>query len=118
VAEQGDAVVGEGIALVRQHKKGRSGRIYSLAVRQQHRGQRIGQKLLQAMLVALAERGVSRVYLEVDQANDAAIRLYAGHGFHPIGVLPDYYGPGRTGVHMMAETAPLMTVTRSASKSA
>jgi uncharacterized protein len=117
VAEQGDAIVGEGIALVRQHKKGRSGRIYSLAVRQQHRGQRIGQKLLQAMLAALAERGVSRVYLEVEKANDAALRLYSGHGFRPIGTLPDYYGPDRPGVHMMAETGRLQAVTSASSKS-
>src|SRR5947209_8804940 len=30
VAERGGDVVGEGIALVRQHRKGRSGRVYSL----------------------------------------------------------------------------------------
>jgi ribosomal protein S18 acetylase RimI-like enzyme len=117
VAEQGDAIVGEGIALVRQHKTGRSGRIYSLAVRQQHRGRRIGQKLLQAMLAALSERGVNRVYLEVEQANEAALRLYSAHGFRPIGALPDYYGPTRPGVHMMAETGRLQAITSVTSKS-
>ena len=108
VAEQGDAVVGEGIALVRQHKSGTSGRIYSLAVRPEHRGRKIGQRLMRAMLEALAERGARRVYLEVEKSNEAAQRLYAAHGFRPIGVLPDYYGKGRDGVHMLHDGAELV----------
>ena len=71
VAEQGGAVVGEGIALLRQHRKGVSGRIYSLAVdSRQCRGQRIGDQLLAAMLEALVVAGARRVYLEVEQGND------------------------------------------------
>lgn len=101
VAEQAGRVVGEGIALVRQHKGGLSGRIYSLAVDGTCRRQKIGQKLMAAMLDGLAERGVRRVYLEVEQSNAAAIGLYERLGFRTIGTLPDYYGEGRAGVHMM-----------------
>ena len=103
VAEQGGALVGEGIALLRQHKTGTTGRIYSLAVDGRSRGQRIGDKLLSAMLDTLAGRGARRVYLEVEQGNAGAIRLYERHGFRRIGTLPDYYGKGKDGIHMMTE---------------
>ena len=111
VAERGGQVVGEGIALVRQHKSrgGRtappSGRVYSLAVRNDCRGLHIGRRLVGGMLEQLAARGVRRVYLEVEQDNARAIRLYEHHGFRWIGYLPDYYGPGRTASHMVCELA-------------
>jgi ribosomal-protein-alanine N-acetyltransferase len=103
VAEQGGRVVGEGISLVRQHKKGLSGRVYSLAVSGTHRGQKIGQKLLSSMVDALAARGVARVYLEVEEGNGPAVALYERFGFRRIGSLPDYYGAGKAGLHMMYE---------------
>jgi ribosomal protein S18 acetylase RimI-like enzyme len=103
VAEQAEQVVGDGIALLRQHKTGVSGRIYSLVVRDDCRGQRIGSKLLAALLAELGARGVRRVYLEVEASNASAIRLYERHGFRRIGDLPDYYGAGNPGLHMMHE---------------
>jgi len=108
VAESAGRVVGEGIALVRQHTGGRSGRIYSLAVDQSRRGEGVGQRLLHAMLDELAARGVKRVYLEVEQSNAAAIALYQRHGFRSIGTLPDYYGDGRHAMHMMWEAPALV----------
>ncbi|MDB5353993.1 MAG: N-acetyltransferase [Phycisphaerales bacterium] len=103
VAEKGGQVVGDGIALLRNQKGRVSGRVYSLVVSDAHRGQRIGQKLLRAMLEELAKRGAGRVYLEVEQSNAAAIRLYEQNGFRRIGVLPDYYDDGQHAVHMMHE---------------
>ena len=100
VAEQDGQVVGEGIALVRQHKRGVTGRIYSLAVDETHRGKQIGAKLLDGMVDQLSTRGVTKVYLEVEQTNTPAIALYERHGFRPIGKLPNYYGGNRDGVHM------------------
>jgi ribosomal protein S18 acetylase RimI-like enzyme len=110
VAEQAGAVVAEGIALVRHHqRKGRcsapTGRVYSLAVKESCRGQRIGAQLLAAMIAGLLQRGVQRIYLEVEAANDSAQRLYVAHGFVAIGKLPHYYGPDRHGIHMMYDAA-------------
>lgn len=111
VAVHEGEVVGEGIALMRQHKSrgGRaappSGRVYSLAVHPDRRGQQLGRQLLQAMLAHLVARGVRRVYLEVEQDNARAIALYERLGFRWIGYLPDYYGPGRTASHMICELA-------------
>jgi len=114
VGEEDGRLVGSGIALLRSHKTGVSCRIYSLAVRSDSRGRRIGSRLLQALLNSLATRGVSRCYLEVEQSNEGAIRLYERCGFRRIGDLPDYYGAGRPGVHMMFEvaTTPAIASTR------
>jgi ribosomal protein S18 acetylase RimI-like enzyme len=107
VAETDGAVVGEGIALIRRHKSGcLTGRIYSLAVSDQCRGRKIGGRLLETMVEGLLARGVQRIFLEVESDNDSAIRLYQRHGFRLIGDLPDYYGPGRHGVHMMRDLSP------------
>ncbi|HEY7119910.1 MAG TPA: GNAT family N-acetyltransferase [Tepidisphaeraceae bacterium] len=108
VAErEGGRIVGEGIALIRHHKNTVSGRAYSLAVDPAERGRGIGERLMREMVEQLRLRGVRRVYLEVEAANAAAVHLYERLGFRGIGVLPDYYGPGKDGVHMMYETAPL-----------
>ncbi len=101
VADNGTEIVGDCIALVRQHRRGRSARIYSLAVREAFRGRGIGRMLLAAMLDALDARGVHRTFLEVESANRRAISLYLEQGFTTIGDLPDYYGPGQPGSHMM-----------------
>lgn len=104
VAEQDAKVRGSGIALVRQHRRGTvSGRVYSLAVDPESRGRGIGRQLLQRLLEDLSARGVRRVYLEAEITNVTAIRLYERLGFRSIGHLPDYYGPGLHGVHMMYE---------------
>jgi hypothetical protein len=103
VAEQNGAVIGQGIALIRQHKRGLSGRIYSLAVNPNVRGQGIGLSLLQRMIDELSARGVRRIYLEVEEHNAPAISLYRRCEFRKIGVLPDYYGAGKSALHFMRE---------------
>jgi mycothiol synthase len=105
VAERDGRIVGEGIALLRHHKQSLSGRVYSLAVDPAHRGQRIGERLMRTMLDQLRDRGVRRIYLEVEAANGSAVHLYERLGFRGIGALPDYYGAGKDGVHMMFEAA-------------
>jgi hypothetical protein len=103
VAEINGKIVGEGIALVRHHKRSVSGRLYSLAVRPDCRGQGIGNRLMKKTLAELVAQGAKRVFLEVEQVNASALKLYERHGFRSIGMLPDYYGPGRHGVHMVCE---------------
>jgi len=103
VAEDQGRVIGEGIALVRQHKGRTSGRIYSLAVDEIHRGKKVGRRLLSAMVEQLEARGVKRIYLEVEQSNRKAIELYERNGFRSIGKLPDYFGTGADGLHMMLD---------------
>lgn len=101
VAEQEGRVVGEGVALMRHHKRGLSGRIYSLAVDSNVRGQKIGMRLLSRMIEELSAGGVSRIYLEVEHNNAVAIHIYEQLGFQCIGKMSDYYGEGRHALHMM-----------------
>jgi ribosomal protein S18 acetylase RimI-like enzyme len=103
VAEQGGEVVGDAIALVRHHRPGTTGRLYSLAVRSDCRGRKIGHQLLSAVLSALRARGVRRVTLEVESTNQSAIRLYHRYGFRDAALLPDYYGADRSGTRMVCE---------------
>lgn len=110
VVEQDGKVVAEGIALLRHHKRGCSGRIYSLAVDPSCRGQGLARRVLAELLSRLAEHGVQRTYLQVQQDNETAIRIYRTSGFRDIGILPGYYGAGRDGLHMMHEMPRIAAV--------
>jgi ribosomal protein S18 acetylase RimI-like enzyme len=110
VAEEAGKVVGEGIALVRRSRGKVSGRIYSLAVDANHRRKQIGGRLLKSMIDELTTRGVQRIYLEVEQTNEKALSLYHRNGFRSIGKLPNYYGPGYDGIHMMLDLQPAPTL--------
>jgi hypothetical protein len=105
VAQCESRVIGTGIALLRRHKRGLSGRIYSLSVASEHRGRKVGRALMRRMIDDLASRGVRRIYLEVERSNAPAVALYEKIGFQRIGLLPDYYGQGGDGFHMMYQTA-------------
>lgn len=59
----------------------RVGEVYNLAVAPDARGQGLGVALLDAGLAHLAEAGLQRVVLWVDEANEAGRRLYASRGF-------------------------------------
>jgi ribosomal-protein-alanine N-acetyltransferase len=50
--------------------------------------------MLAHIMDACAERGVERLFLEVDAGNAAAIALYAGLGFERIGARRRYYRNG------------------------
>jgi ribosomal-protein-alanine N-acetyltransferase len=60
---------------------------------------------MRELVDTLRRRGVRRVYLEVEATNTPAVTLYQRLGFRGIGDLPDYYGPGKHGLHMLFETA-------------
>jgi ribosomal-protein-alanine N-acetyltransferase len=67
------------------------GEILNLAVAPaRHRGG-IGRALVEGALATLAERGVTRVFLEVRESNGAARALYAALGFQEAGRRSRYY---------------------------
>lgn len=61
-----------------------------IAVAPEARGRGIGQALLERFITDAADKGVSRLHLEVRDGNDA-LRLYRGAGFAPVGRRRDYY---------------------------
>jgi [ribosomal protein S18]-alanine N-acetyltransferase len=68
--------------------------ILSVAVAPARRGHGFSRPLLDFHLRSLAGLGARTVFLEVDEHNDPARRLYAGAGFHEVGRRQRYYEAG------------------------
>ena len=68
-----------------------SGDVMDLAVAPEARRKGIGRALLTELIRTADARGVRRLFLEVREHNEAAIRLYETSGFLRIGVRRDYY---------------------------
>lgn len=97
VARDAGKPVGYVLALSYLH----SGRIYSLAVDETHRGRGLGARLLKEALKRLDEVGKRRVTLEVRADAAGLIAFYQKTGFREMQALPGYYGEGRDGVRMV-----------------
>ena len=67
--------------------------ILSVAVDRRQRGRGLARKLLDLHMRRLAGLGVRTVFLEVDEHNDPAIRLYRRAGFDEVSRRANYY-PG------------------------
>ncbi|WOJ91269.1 ribosomal protein S18-alanine N-acetyltransferase [Methylocapsa polymorpha] len=65
--------------------------ILTLAVEPAWRRNGIGRNLLGSHLAGLAAKGISRVFLEVDEENHAARGLYASFGFRQVAERKAYY---------------------------
>lgn len=70
--------------------------ILSVAVARAWQGRGLARRLLDLHLRRLAGLGLRAVFLEVDEDNTPARRLYARAGFHEVGRRPGYYAQGRT----------------------
>ena len=87
VAQEADRIVGYVLARI----SGTEGEILDLAVLPEQRRRGIARQLLAVLWEALRQDGVRELYLEVRESNRAAIALYRGHGFRPVGLRPRYY---------------------------
>lgn len=87
VAAAPDGVAGYVVA----HHAADEGEILNLAVAPAHHRRGIGRDLVRHVLAALAERGVSQIFLEVRASNTAAHALYAAVGFREVGRRAGYY---------------------------
>ncbi len=65
--------------------------ILSISVALSSQGRGLGRQLLDLHLRRLAGLGVKALFLEVDEANVPARRLYARAGFYEVGRRPAYY---------------------------
>jgi ribosomal-protein-alanine N-acetyltransferase len=68
--------------------------ILSVAVATRWRGRGVARRLLDLHLRRLAGLGVSAVFLEVEEGNEPALRLYHRAGFREVGRRPGYYAEG------------------------
>lgn len=89
VAKQGLDLAG--YALIFLHQGTRLARLYSIAVSENFRGQRIGQQLLEAAEKVACDAGRVYMRLEVRKDNIGAIKLYEKLGYQQFGSYEDYY---------------------------
>jgi ribosomal-protein-alanine N-acetyltransferase len=68
--------------------------ILSVAVDRRHQGEGLARALLELNMRRLAGLGVRTLFLEVDENNIPARRLYARAGFEEVGNRAGYYGDG------------------------
>ena len=70
--------------------------ILSVAVARAWQGRGLARRLLDLHLRRLAGLRLRAVFLEVDEDNTPALRLYARAGFHEVGRRPGYYSGGKS----------------------
>ncbi|MCH4154418.1 MAG: ribosomal protein S18-alanine N-acetyltransferase [Saccharofermentans sp.] len=58
------------------------------------RGQGVGTRLLRTLIGCLRTIGIEEVFLEVEEGNEPAMRLYRSCGFEVYNRRRDYYGQG------------------------
>lgn len=69
--------------------------ILSIAVSTRYRRAGVGRKLMEDVLRHLFRERISRLFLEVDAENQAAVALYRKLGFKTVGERAGYYREGR-----------------------
>lgn len=79
------------------------GNITNIAVKEGFRGQKLGSKILSALIEYAKAHAFRFLTLEVRMSNEPAKRLYEKYGFRPVGLRRGYYPDNR-------EDALLMTV--------
>ena len=87
VAEEPGRITGYASVLVAADQ----GDIANVAVRAEYRRKKIGSALVEELIRRAKERGVRSLFLEVRKSNTAAIALYTGFGFAPVGERKRYY---------------------------
>ena len=79
----------EGFILARA--AGGEAEILTLAVRPEARRRGVGRALVRKAATHAQVLGAEALFLEVAKENDAALKLYSGLGFKPVGLRKGYY---------------------------
>lgn len=82
---------GEPLGFVMSRKAADEAEILSIVVAPAGRGDGLGRELLASHLARLAEERVVHVFLEVEEGNEPAERLYRHFGFREVGRRKGYY---------------------------
>ena len=85
--------------------------ILSIAIAASHRGRGLSRDLLLTHLGHLAGRGVRTIFLEVEENNQPARRLYERAGFTVVGRRERYYQQAERGTIERPSDAPRLVVT-------
>ena len=65
--------------------------VLNIVVKKDFRNKGIGNKLLQKIIEVVKEMEMQEIYLEVNEKNENAIKLYEKNNFEKIGVRKKYY---------------------------
>ena len=87
VAESAGRILGFALA----RTSGPEAEILDLAVSPEFRRQGLARRLLRAVRDTARDAGVEEIFLEVRESNRAAISLYQGEGYRPVGMRHRYY---------------------------
>lgn len=79
------------VGFVLSHRVLDEAEILTIAVASKARGKGVAEKLLSRHMGRLASLGVGKLFLEVDEKNTAARKLYARAGFREVGRREGYY---------------------------
>ena len=79
-------------------------RIYSIAVHPDFRGKKVGQLLIDQIVVIAQKQGLKRITLEVNVSNSPAIHLYEKNGFKCTSIKENYYHNGTSAYYMQRPT--------------
>lgn len=92
----GDELIGiAGFVRGERIKTRHAGEVVSMYVKSGFQGQKVGERILRALLeAAFALDGVEQAYLTVFAGNAAAVRLYERIGFETFGVQNNYFKVG------------------------
>lgn len=75
--------------------------IVTVAVRDGHRRQGLGEQLLISAIEMAQEQGQSLLTLEVRVSNEAALQLYDKYGFEQVGLRPRYYSDNHEDAYVL-----------------
>ncbi|WP_018886673.1 ribosomal protein S18-alanine N-acetyltransferase [Paenibacillus massiliensis] len=80
--------------------------ITNIAVREQYRGRRLGERLLDELMKQASQLGMERMTLEVRVSNHVAQKLYEKKGFIPSGMRKGYYSDNQEDALIMWADLP------------
>jgi len=80
-------------------KEGKLAHLISIGVLREYRRRKVATSLIQALLVQLGSR-IRELWLEVNTANQEAVKFYEGFGFRSIMIIENYYSDGSPALRM------------------
>ena len=89
------ALTSQGFALFKLFKIEGLAHLLKVVTLPESRGQGLGKALLQDSLLRICELGLQRFYLEVEEGNLPAQKLYQSLGFKNLHLIKNFYGQGR-----------------------
>ncbi len=74
-----------------------------IVVRKEYQNRGIGTALLKYFIEHVKQKNIKKIYLEVSEKNQVAVRLYKKFGFEIYGKRENYYGNGENAILMKLE---------------